>query len=204
MVRNIFLILFIFGQLLALCHAKESTPISLKRAVSKQSIRKKIENDLIYISTNIKTIKKNEHKNQKMTFRAAALHPQSCSRALKKIARYETYQKSLTAVKTSRYDDKTERIHFVLQAPFLPRQFILNFKFSRMTKPGVYPFTFEWGFLKGLLGEVHASDHKGRCFLYAKADWLGPHSGFPDPFFEFFTTTLTRISFKSIIRMSRI
>jgi hypothetical protein len=172
----------------------------------KKNLKEKILDGEIFSESNVlsSTIDVNGKKteNQELHFTIAGLHPKSCEYALKKLSLYENYSSFLDFVKTSQYDKKIGEINFMLSHPLLPYNMRLIFKLPRIDKVGVYPFVFEQGILNNLKGNIYAINHKNRCLFFTKADWSGPHTGFPNLIFEFFSQTLAKMSMERLFRLS--
>ena len=145
----------------------------------------------------------NKSKSQSFNFKIAALHPKSCSVALRKLSRYETFKNYIGFVTNSSYDDKRKLVYFRLESMLLPFSMVLQFELDRITKPGIYHFTFKYGFLKGLKGEIHVSKLNRQCFFYTKAKWSGPYTKIPSPVLEFFTEALSKIVVEKLFLISR-
>lgn len=139
-------------------------------------------------------------KKQSLNFEITGLHPKSCSWALVKLSQYEQYSNFLDFVKSSEFKDN--RINFLLDSSIMPYPMRLNFVLPRITEPGVYPFKFDKGFLKGLFGKIHVSNHENRCLFHSTAVWVGPETKIPDKIFELFSHTLARISMETLFRIS--
>lgn len=139
---------------------------------------------------------------QKFSFFIAGLHKRSCRVALKKLKYYENYKQYLGFVENSSYAEKDERVHFRISHSILPIDMILYFILPRISKPGVYPFKFDVGFLKDLRGQIHVSKYKGKCYFFALANWEGPHTGFSDTLFEFFSKGMGVIAMENLFRIS--
>ncbi len=139
---------------------------------------------------------------QELHFTIAGLHPKSCSYALKKLSVYEGYSKFLDFVKISKYSDQNQEIDFLLSHALLPYDMRLVFKLPRIESAGVYPFRFDQGILKDLKGDIYAINHNGRCLFFTRADWIGPHTGFPNIVFELFSQTLSKLSMERLFRVS--
>jgi hypothetical protein len=139
---------------------------------------------------------------QKMNARVAGLHPRSCERGLKKISRYESYPQHMSFVKEASYDDKTERVRFLLNHTVLPFPMVLAFKIPRITKPGVTHFVFPDGIFAGLHGTIHVAPIGNRCVYFLKADWHGKSTGLPDMIVSTFAQTLIKIGLEHLIRIS--
>ena len=161
-----------------------------------------IEKGVIVTNTQVQGLQ--NKKKQKLDFKMAGLHKKSCVFALRKLSHYESYQRHLGFVKSGRYDEIKGRVDFYLSSSILPFSMRLNFKIPRITTSGVYPFTFDRGFLKGLKGGIHAAPHKKRCLFFIQAHWQGKHSGINDTMFEFFTNVLTKMAMENLFRISSI
>ena len=166
----------------------------------KDSLREKLSKGVTIIDSQVASEK---NKQQSFHFKLAALHPKSCQIALRKLSRYETFQKYIDFIDRSSYDEKTKKVYFRLKSSLLPYTMILQFKFDRISKPGIYHFQFQYGFLKGLKGVVHISQYKRRCLFYTQADWQGPDSKIPNMVFEFFTEALSKILVNKLFAISR-
>ena len=155
----------------------------------KKQLKDKILDGLIFAESKVTSTEASSSGkktvNQELHFTIAGLHPKSCSYVLKKLSLYEDYNQFLDFVKTSEYDLFTGEIDFLISHTLLPYDMRLVFKLPRITQPGVYPFSFERGLLLNLKGNIHVINHKNRCLFYTKADWSGPHTGFPNLIFEF-------------------
>ena len=190
--------------LLANITLSSSEPIGLYDLPFKTNSIHHIEKGIIVTNTDVQGQKIQGIKKQKLEFKIAGLHKKSCSFALRKLSYYERYHQYLDFVKKSNYDQKQGRIDFYISASILPFSMRLNFKIPRITKPGVYPFTFDRGFLKGLKGNIHVSTYKNKCLFFTNAHWQGKHSGINNSLFEFFTNVLTKAAMENLFRISSI
>ena len=91
-------------------------------------------------------------KEQQMMLFVSGIHPRNCTRAMRKLSLYENYHNYMDFIKSSKYDEKSQKFSFTVDHALLPFPMVVGFKIPRITKAGVYPFTFEDGFLKGLHG----------------------------------------------------
>ena len=139
---------------------------------------------------------------QDLRFSIAGFHQKSCDYVLKKLSLYENYSDFLNFVKRSQYDEEKQEINFVLSHLLLPYDMSLIFKLPRITKEGVYPFSFDQGFLKDLKGNIHVQKINNRCLFYSEASWSGPHTKIPNTIFEFFSQTLAKMSMERLFRIS--
>lgn len=141
-------------------------------------------------------------KMQKLEYYISGLHKRTCRFALRKLALYENYKQYLGFVNNSSYEENNSRVYLRLSHSILPIDMVLYFILPRIKKPGVYPFMFDVGFLKDLKGNIHVSEYKNRCFFYATANWEGPHSGFSNTLFEFFSKGMGELSMENLFRIS--
>jgi hypothetical protein len=171
-------------------------------SLDKNLKEKILQGDLLAVSK--VTDSEVEHKKfQHLDFYVTGLHQKSCSFALVKLSQYENYKNYLNFVSQSRYDESLGRIHLLLETKILPTKMILNFKIPRINKEGSYSYEFDQGFLKGLRGTINVSAHGDRCFFYTDAFYYGPHTGYPNFLFEFFSQTLSKLSIQSLFRISQ-
>lgn len=141
-------------------------------------------------------------KEQQMMLFVSGIHPRNCTRAMRKLSLYENYHNYMDFIKTSQYDEKTQRFSFTVDHALLPFPMIVKFKIPRITKPGHYPFTFEDGFLKNLKGTVIVKDVAKFCLLGLKTDWRGPESKIPNVVFGTFVQTVGKLGLEHLIRVS--
>ncbi len=142
-----------------------------------------------------------ENVQELMEF-VSGVHPRNCTRAMRKLSLYENYSQYIDFIKESKYDEKNQKIHFVMDHALLPFPMVLEFKIARITKEGHYPFTFDHGFLKGLQGKVIVKEVGKFCLLGLKTDWRGPKTKIPDTLFETFIQTAARLGLEHLIRVS--
>ena len=192
--------LFLFPVLLS-AKTIVSAPLGPNDLKIRSKIKKSILKGEIYSSSQVESSK--DKKLQKLDFFIAGLHEKNCNTALSKLSQYERYSEFLGFVKKSQYHEKPKMIDLLLSHTLLPFDMILKFKIPRIKKPGVYPYTFDSGFLKGLRGEIHVSHFKKRCFFYTDAKWNGPYSGINDSVFQFFSKALSEIGMKRFFQISR-
>jgi len=114
-----------------------------------QSIQNHLLNNNTYVKSEVNSIK----NSQQFSFSAAGLHHQSCRTAMKTIGHYENYQNKISFIKSSSY--AKNRIHLLLSSSFLQFDMVLDFKLPRINDVGIYPFTFDNGFLLGLKGNIY-------------------------------------------------
>jgi len=141
-------------------------------------------------------------KEQQMMLFIAGVHPRNCHRAMRKLSFYENYHQYMDFIKKSEYDEKKEIVNFVMDHTLLPFPMILTFKIPRITKSGVYPFTFDHGFLKDLNGKIIVKDVGKFCLLGLKTDWRGPETRIPSLAFSMFIQTVGKLGLEHLIRVS--
>jgi hypothetical protein len=167
----------------------------------KKNIKENILEGKVFSESTVKSLKLN--KEQSLKFSIAGLQPKSCIYALKTLSLYEEYSHYLSFVKESYYDDPKKEITFLLSHFLLPYDMGLIFNLPRITTPGVYPFKFDIGILKDLRGKIYVSEYKDRCLFYTNAEWVGPHTGFPNMVFELFSQALSKLSMEMLFRISK-
>lgn len=192
--KIIFLTLFFLSN--TLC----SQELKFENLPYKKNIKENILEGQVFSESKVKTL--NLNKEQSLKFSIAGLHPKSCTYALKTLSLYEEYSHFLRFVKESHYDEQKKEINFVLSHFLLPYDMRLKFVLPRITAPGVYPFTFDVGILKDLHGKIYVVDHAGRCLFYSNAEWIGPHTGFPNIVFELFSQALSKLAMEILFRIS--
>lgn len=141
-------------------------------------------------------------KEQQLMLFVSGVHPRNCTRAMRKLSLYENYHNYMDFIKTSKYDDKTQKFTFTVDHALLPFPMIVGFKIPRIKGPGVYPFTFEDGFLKGLQGKVIVQEVGKFCLMGLKTDWRGPDSKIPDVVLGTFLQTVGKLGLEHLIRVS--
>lgn len=142
------------------------------------------------------------NKEQQMMLFISGIHPRNCTRAMRKLSLYENYSSYMDFIKSSQYNDQTQKFSFNVDHPLLPFPMIVGFKIPRITKEGHYPFTFEDGFLKDLKGTVIVKEVGKFCLLGLKADWRGPESKIPNIVFGTFVETVGKIGLEHLMRVS--
>ncbi len=141
-------------------------------------------------------------KEQEMFLFVAGVHPRNCTRAMRKLSLYENYHNYLDFIKTSQYDEKTQRFAFVIDHTLMPYPMSVRFKIPRIKGPGRYPFIFEDGFLKDLRGTVVVHELGKFCLMGLKTDWRGPNTKIPDVIFSTFIQTVGKLGLEHLIRVS--
>lgn len=141
-------------------------------------------------------------KEQQLMLFVSGVHPRNCTRAMRKLALYENYSSYMDFIKQSQYDEAKQQVTFVMDHLLLPFPMNLTFKIPRIKGEGVYPFTFDHGFLKDLKGSVVVK-HVGKfCSLSLKTDWRGPETKIPNVAFEAFLQTVGKLGLEHLIRVS--
>jgi hypothetical protein len=141
-------------------------------------------------------------KEQNMTLFVSGIHPRNCARAMRKLSLYENYQNYMDFIKSSQYDEITQKFSFSIDHTLLPFPMVVRFKIPRITKEGHYPFTFDDGFLKDLKGTIIVQDVGKYCLLGLKADWRGPETRMPNLIFSTFVQTVGKLGLEHLIRVS--
>ncbi|MFL5784908.1 MAG: hypothetical protein ACJ76H_09885 [Bacteriovoracaceae bacterium] len=142
------------------------------------------------------------NKQQQMMLFVSGIHPRNCTRAMRKLSLYENYSSYMDFIKESKYDEKTQKLSFVVDHALLPFPMVVGFKIPRITKEGHYPFVFEDGFLKDLKGTVIVKEVGKFCLMGLKADWRGPESKIPNVVFGTFVQTVGKLGLERLIRVS--
>jgi hypothetical protein len=140
---------------------------------------------------------------QRLMMFVAGIHPRNCTLAMRKLSLYENYHNYMDFIKTSTYDDKTQKFSFTIDHALLPFPMIVGFKIPRIRKEGHYPFVFEDGFLKNLKGTVIVKEVGKYCLLGLKTDWQGPVTKIPSIVFGTFAQTVGKLGLEHLIRVSR-
>lgn len=141
-------------------------------------------------------------KEQQMMLFVSGIHPRNCTRAMRKLSHYENYSSYMDFIKSSKYNEETQKFMFTVDHALLPFPMVVGFKIPRITKEGHYPFTFEDGFLKDLKGTVIVKEVGKFCLLGLKADWRGPESKIPNVVFGTFVQTVGKLGLERLIRVS--
>lgn len=142
-------------------------------------------------------------KEQQMSLFVSGIHPRNCTRAMRKLSLYENYHNYMDFIKSSSYNEKTQKFTFTIAHALLPYDMVVGFKIPRITKEGYYPFTFEDGFLKDLKGTVIVQEVGKYCLLGLKADWRGPETTIPNIVFSNFIQTVGELGLEHLIRVSQ-
>ncbi len=141
-------------------------------------------------------------KEQQMMLFVSGIHPRNCTRAMRKLSLYENYHTYMDFVKTSRYDEKSQKFSFTVDHTLLPFPMIVGFRIPRINKPGRYLFTFEDGFLKDLKGTIIVEEVGKYCLLGLKTDWRGSETRIPNILFSTFIQTVGKLGLEHLIRVS--
>lgn len=191
--KSTLIIFFIFlNPIKGFCQESDLLEIS-------QTMMRKLKRNIVIADSDVKT----KSEKQSLHMKVIGLHPKSCDFALPKLKLYEHYYEFLDLVKKSVYNDQTQHLYLKVDDELLPFPMVLYFKIPRIASPGHYQFTFDRGFLKGLIGKIHIRREGNRCLMMARADWEGPVTKIPDSVFQVFTTTLSRLTAETLFRISR-
>ncbi|MES2525757.1 MAG: hypothetical protein V4598_01665 [Bdellovibrionota bacterium] len=121
---------------------------------------------------------------------------------MRKLSLYENYSSYMDFIKSSQYNEKTQRFSFTVDHTLLPFPMVVGFKIPRITKEGHYPFTFDDGFLKDLKGTVIVKEVGKFCMLGLKTDWRGPETKIPNIVFATFVETVAKLGLEHLTRVS--
>lgn len=176
---------------------------TLKRVSGSDSILKRVAKGDVISVAKVESKKEKGQDYQELSVYGAGLHPKNCTFALRKLSLYENYSEYVGVISKSSYDDRTERVTFHIESSLLPFNMIMDFKIPRIKKPGVYPFTFDKGFVKGLRGHINVHQDKNKCLLMVRASFYGPDTGINDTILEFFTQALVKLALNNLIRISK-
>ncbi|MBI2521187.1 MAG: hypothetical protein HYV97_12240 [Bdellovibrio sp.] len=189
-----------------LFHLDSQAESAFQQLPFSEKIKEKIKKHLIHVESKVETFDGDgqsiKGEGQRLKFQIAGLHKKSCPRALAILSRYENFKNHIDFVKDSRYNEVTQEIFLLLSSTLLPFDMSLSFKIPRITGPGNYTFSFEQGFLKGLIGTIHVAAEGEFCLFYTESAWAGPHSKIPSPIFEIFSSTLSRLSMEKLFKIS--
>ncbi|MCB9093650.1 MAG: hypothetical protein H6621_01155 [Halobacteriovoraceae bacterium] len=137
---------------------------------------------------------------QTMWTKASAFHSRDCKPVLAKLSRYEDYSKYMSFIEYSTYVNGV--INMRLKISLIPMAFDFTMKMPRIDKPGLYPFVFSAGILKGLTGTLDILEIDKRCFLFAKIDWKGKNLGYADFLMENFFTTVAKLGLEKVFSIT--
>jgi len=167
------------------------------------STKEKLSSDnAIYCTSTVNSNETGKKEFQSLNYFIAGLHQKRCRIALSKLSQYERYQEFIDFVKKSQYDKMQKRIKLHLGHILMPFDMILDFELPRISKPGIYPFRFNKGFLKGLTGEISISQYKNRCLFATQARWKGKKTSIPDQVLSFFSQSLGKNAMETLFRIS--
>ena len=175
----------------------------LERVSGSKKISKRVKNNEIIAVAKVFDKKINNSVSQTLSIYGSGLHPRSCQFALRKLSLYENYHKYVGIIKQSQYDDTTGRVKFFIKSSLLPFSMRMNFKLPRITKTGIYPFTFDKGFLKDLKGHIHVFDQDKKCLFILTTDFVGPDTGINNIILEFFSQAVVKLALENLIRISK-
>ena len=183
---------------------KESAgPKALKLIFGSKKLTKKILSGTIVAVSNVNGQTKGKESRQHLKLSGAGYHTKSCRFALRKLSLYENYKNYVGVIKESSYQEQKKRVMFKIESGLLPFTMRLNFKLPRIKTPGIYPFSFDRGFLKGLLGKIHVYEYKKKCLFIMTSEFKGPHTGINNYLLEFFSHALTKLTLSNLIRISK-
>lgn len=165
---------------------------------------KRVNDGEVYTKSVVEDYGEGEKKEQSLKFLITGLHNKSCDKALPKLSNYEQYKNLVDFIKDSNYDDKSGRVYFLLESKLLPVRMTLSFNIARISKPGVYDFSFDSGIFMNLRGKIHAYEYKNKCLIYSNAHWRGKHTGYPNMMVEMFSETLSKISMETMFRVTKL
>ena len=204
--HSLFLILCLIYASFPPLFARESE-ITFANLPYKKNIKENILSGRIFSEVKVESSRLNKNSEESLTqsfnFSISGLHNKDCQFVLKKLSLYESYTNFLDFVKESKYNEKKEEINFLLSHVLMPFDMRLIFRLPRITKPGVYNFGFDQGFLKGLTGKIHVVNHTNKCLFYTTAQWQGPHTQIPNKVLEIFTRALSIHSMTHLFRISQ-
>ena len=179
-------------------------PFEGSKAVEFNNLKKNIQQYVLSNNPYVRSIVKSNKNIQHFDYLVIGLHQSSCEEAMKTIGNYESYQRHLDFIKSSTY--KNERINLRLSSIFMPFDMTLNFKIPRIRSSGVYPFSFDNGFLFGLEGKITVRQFKRhkkfKCLIGLEGSWSGKKTKIPDTIFEIFTKTIGQIGVSKLFRIS--
>jgi hypothetical protein len=175
----------------------------LERISGSKKISKRVKKDQIISVAKVSDKKIDNMAYQTLSVYGAGFHPRSCLFALRKLSLYENYKDYVGIIKESYYDDTTGRVKFFIKSSLLPFSMRMNFKLPRITKAGLYPFTFDKGFLKDLKGHIHVFEQGKRCLLIITTDFEGPETGINNTILEFFSQAVVKLALENLIRISK-
>lgn len=141
-------------------------------------------------------------EEQQLMLFVSGIHPRNCTRAMRKLSRYENYNQYMDFIKQSSYDENTQKFSFVIDHTLLPFPMSVKFKIPRIKGEGHYPFVFEDGFLKNLKGTVVVKNLGKYCLMGLKTDWRGPETKIPNVVFGTFLETVGKLGLEHLIRVS--
>ena len=198
------LLIFINCLMVSLCASDEKPALAQElipefahqRYLQYQDKWKKLLGGDIFSWTQAKDL--GEANRQDFKFTLLGLHPKRCRQALPLLTRYEQYQDKMTFITHSTYQDATAS--FLMEHALLPFKMGLKVKIPRLEGVGVYPFSFEGGFLPNLNGKIHISEKDQRCLFFLWGQWQRPKSPFNNTVLELFSQTLLMLGMEKLFR----
>jgi len=140
---------------------------------------------------------------QQFHLKAMALHPNKCSRVLRKLSQLENFSQWISFIKKSTYSDESKLFTLRAEHTLLPFPMIVHIIVDRPTKVGTYPFTFPTGLFTGLKGHFEIKDIDNKCLFYATSFWKGKPTRVPNLIIEIFSEGLTKMGGDILMRKIR-
>lgn len=162
-----------------------------------------LEQGKVLAMATVKSNQEGDQKKQALNFENLALHSQSCSLALKKLALYEKYSEWIGFITSSHYDEEKKLLSLRIDHTLLPYPMLVEISVTRVNSPGEYSFSLPSGIFKGLAGKARISPYRNRCLFLAYGNWEGPDTGLPDLAVEVFTQALTKMGAGLLLRKTR-
>ena len=173
----------------------------IKQTEIKKGILEKMLANEPFTDSDVDSFEKNKVEFQSLKLRGAAFHNKSCKSVFSILGKYENYKNMISFIRESYYNEKNQRVFFLLSHFLLPFDMVMDFKIPRIKKEGNYTFVFDQGFLKNLIGEILVSEikkDKFQCYVSVDINWSGPDSPFPDFIFQYFSKVLLGKSIKKL------
>lgn len=164
---------------------------------------KYLEQGDIIVSSDVET--DSTKINQKLDMYVAGLHSKNCADTISTLNQYENYNKMIPFIEKSSYDEKNQLIHFFLSGePYLSLKFLLETKLERIKSTGIFPFVMGAGMFSGLAGHLYVVEFNegSRCLYYAKADWYGKKTDYPDFAVELLADGIGKTGLKKLFEVS--
>lgn len=165
-----------------------------------KKLKEKVFNGTHIVKSEVETSK--DGLTQTFDFSISGRHKRSCRFAIRKLKQYEKFKDYIGIVKKSDYDEKTKELYILMDPPILSGDLILNFKIERIKKSGVFPFKFEKGFLTGLTGEIHVSEHRRKCLFHIESRWKGNKTKYHDRIISTFALVASKLAMDRLFKVS--